>query len=236
MAVASTSSSVHPVPHRTTADRSDSTDNAARLQHASDFFEKHCRPTFPDVPSLTAAQVMSRQASGGERILFVDSRSPEEQSVSRIPGAVALQDVIASSCTTISGPGARGPTGSGKKTIAVVYCTIGGRSGEFLRDGGAAEIKRSFGEVEEVFNLELSLIGWTHAGGELEGPDLHATGRELEEKIVVKKVHAWGKLCVEMFPQEFEVVVDPKPGGPQARTMALWFSDLFVWARGLVWR
>ena len=78
-----------------------------------------------------------------------------------IPGAISRDDFDADRARY-----------AGSRIVA--YCTIGARSGEF-----AAEIQQQGWKVR---NLEGSILAWTHAGGELVGPD-----------GPTKKVHVYGR-------------------------------------------
>lgn len=101
---------------------------------------------FPEVPGLTTEQVQERLAEGA---VLVDARTAAEQAVSRIPGAVLLEEV-------------ERELEQYQDKALIVYCTIGARSGEQAREWRAAGLDAS--------NYEGSILAWTHAGGELVTP------------------------------------------------------------------
>lgn len=117
------------------------------------------RKDFPNVPGITAEELMQLQLVGD--VVLVDVREPEEQKVSMIPGAITLEAFEKA-------------RENYRDSHIVVYCTIGARSGRH-----AIEL------IEENFdarNLEGSILSWTHAGGGLVGPtgqptkDVHVYG------------------------------------------------------------
>ena len=103
-------------------------DRATRLKH-------------PDVPAVDpdAAKALIEQGA-----VWVDVRTPEERSVSRIPGAIDGEAVIAD-------PDAY------TDTILVAYCTVGVRSAAW------AAARRQ--EGLDVRNLSGSVMAWAEAGG-----------------------------------------------------------------------
>jgi len=100
---------------------------------------------FPTVKGITASQLQQLQRQGKKPIL-VDVRAPEEIAVSYIPGAISAAEFEANITDY-------------QDTIAIVYCTIGYRSGLYAQKLQQREI--------EVFNLEGSILAWSHAGGSL---------------------------------------------------------------------
>ena len=113
--------------------------------------EKMCgKVSLPGVPELTADEL--RELRSQEEIVLVDVRTPEEQVVSMIPGAITASEF-------------EGNRQSYQGATVVAYCTIGGRSGRFAKGLVDAGVK--------AFNLRGAILAWTHAGGELvdtEGP------------------------------------------------------------------
>jgi rhodanese-related sulfurtransferase len=103
---------------------------------------------FPDVPEISVARLRVLLDKG--EVVLVDARSEKEQAVSRIPGAISVRDFE------------RDVAAHEDETV-VTYCTIGGRSGKFAR----TLLERGF----EVYNLEGSILGWTHERGALVGED-----------------------------------------------------------------
>ena len=193
--------------------------NAERLETALDFYKKKC--VFSGVPSISAVELKDR-LDRGEQILIVDCRSAEEQSVSKIPGAIGLQDLESDAFSfssffpktpaKTSSPSVKEDDNEDKETkissflpgIAVCHCTGGFRSGEFISAGGLKKIQKRFPSVKRAFNLEASLVAWAHAGGSFEVP---ATGE------VTKRVHTWGSNFYGYFPTDYETVQEPAPSG-----------------------
>ena len=114
----------------------------------------------PAVPELTVDGL--RELQSQENVVLVDVRTPAEQVVSMIPGAITAGD-YESNRESYAG------------STVVTYCTIGGRSGRYANDLLAAGVK--------AYNLRGAILAWTHAGGELidtEGPTkrVHVHGRK----------------------------------------------------------
>ncbi len=109
------------------------------------------RSAFPDVPEVRVDQLDTLTDP-----VFVDIRTPEEQAVSMLPGALTEAQWQAQREQLAGRP-------------IVAYCTIGARSGEWVlarREEGIA-----------AHNLVGSILAWTHAGGALQTPDGLATKR-----------------------------------------------------------
>lgn len=115
-------------------------DNIARQERIESLYQGY-RESFPDVNEITAQGVLDLQ--NAEPTVLVDVRTPEEQAISMLPGAIT-QDAFEATRKLYA-----------DKTI-VTYCTIGARSGEF-----AEELRQ---EGLEVFNLKGSILSWTQAG------------------------------------------------------------------------
>lgn len=99
---------------------------------------------FPDVKTISAAALRERLPA--EDTVLVDVRSPAEQAVSTLPGALTPEEF----------EGQREELGD---CTVVAYCTVGARSSKYAR--------RMSRKGVPVLNLEGSLLAWTHAGGEL---------------------------------------------------------------------
>lgn len=186
-----------------------------RLQAGLQFFKEKC--IFSGVSSITASDLMSRlEHHGIGNILLIDCRSKEEQSVSRIPGALSVQDDIL-----------KAPRGGSVKGFlpetAVAYCTGGFRSGEFLATGGLAKIQQRFPSVKTALNLELSMAGWAHCGGLFDSP----------AGVPTKRVHTWGSNFHEFFPESYECVQEPVPSGAGRLRFLLCLSNFFDVLQGL---
>lgn len=124
----------------------------------SEMYETY-RQDFPGVSSVSPAEVQRLQQR--EDVVLVGVRTPDEWNVSRIPGAVTLDEF-------------NDDRSKYAESLVVAYCTIGARSGKF-----AAELQD---EGFEVRNLKGSILAWTHAGGELDGPE-----------GPTKRVHVYGR-------------------------------------------
>jgi rhodanese-related sulfurtransferase len=103
---------------------------------------------FPDVPDLSAEDLLERLGRGDD-VVLVDVRAPTERRVSTLPGAIDAATFLAD------------PTRFGGRPV-VAYCTLGGRSARWAR------VRRN--EGHDVRSLRGGVLAWTHAGGEL----LHA--------------------------------------------------------------
>ena len=115
--------------------------------------EKHQRVTamyadyrkdFPGIKEIDAEAAI--ELLSDPDVVFVDVRSPKEQAVSMIPGAITdtqFMDQL--------------DHYRGKRVIA--YCTISYRSGKL-----AAKLQK---KGISVTNLKEGLLGWVHAGGPL---------------------------------------------------------------------
>jgi rhodanese-related sulfurtransferase len=115
--------------------------------------------SFPRIADLTAEELQGRLAEGN--IVLVDVRSPEEQAVSMIDGAITSAEFEAD------------PDAYEGATV-VAYCTIGHRSGLYVQ-----ELQ---GRGWSALNLIGAILAWTHVGGPLvdgDGPTcaVHVWGR-----------------------------------------------------------
>ena len=102
------------------------------------------RASFAGIPELTVDELRALQAQ--ENVQLVDVRTPDEQVVSMIPGAITAHEFEAN-------------RKSYEGTTVVAYCTIGGRSGAYTG--------RLVAEGVNAFNLKGAILAWTHGGGEL---------------------------------------------------------------------
>ena len=115
---------------------------------------------FPQVKGITAAELQRLQQQG-KKLVLIDVRSPAEIAVSRIRGAVTAAEFESN-------------LEQYQDAVAIAYCTIGHRSGLYAQKLQQQGIN--------VFNLEGSLLAWTHAEGEL----VNAEG-------TTNKVHVFGR-------------------------------------------
>lgn len=116
---------------------------------------------FPDVRALDVEQLDKLQKDANP--VLVDVRTPEEQAVSMIPGAVSRQEFEAHPEKYADRP-------------VVTYCTIGYRSGLYAEE--LTEAGR------DAYNLAGSILAWAHAQREFVTPDgtptrrLHVYGKK----------------------------------------------------------
>lgn len=116
----------------------------AQKRERVDAVYQQAKGSFPGVPEITAGEVRGRQA-GGEELVLVDVRTPEEQAVSMISGAITVERFEAESAKH-------------KGATVVCYCTIGGRSGQHTQQLRARGV--------EAFNMPGAVLSWSHEGGE----------------------------------------------------------------------
>lgn len=115
-------------------------DRAMRLQH-------------PRVPTVDVAEARQLVEAGA---LWVDVRTPEERSVSRIPGALDAEAVEAAPA-------------SFHGQVLVAYCTIGVRSADWAAERRADGL--------DVRNLAGSVMSWARADEDFATPDGTPTRR-----------------------------------------------------------
>lgn len=115
---------------------------------------------FPNAPEITPEEAVALWRQG--RLLPIDVRTPAERAVSTLPGAVTEEAYR-------TDPG----LAAGKR--AVLYCTIGYRSG--------VRIETLAKQHLPVTNLTGGILGWLHAGGLL----VDAAGQP------TKRVHVYGR-------------------------------------------
>lgn len=118
-------------------------DEAGKCQQIEEKYQKS-RPLFSEVPEITAEQLLRRCEE--EDFVIVDARSPQEQAVSMLPGAITAEQFEADRETY-------------QGRAVVTYCTIGHRSGLLAQQLHAQGC--------DVSNLKGAILSWTHVGGEL---------------------------------------------------------------------
>jgi rhodanese-related sulfurtransferase len=114
---------------------------------------------FQEVEDISPTSAQSLYTRG--EAVFIDVRTPEEQIVSMLPGAVAEQD-LADDPSILQG-----------KT-AMAYCTIGYRSGLYAEDMSREGIR--------ILNVQGGILGWVFSGGKV----YHA-GRETRQVHVYEE-------------------------------------------------
>lgn len=115
---------------------------------------------FPEAVEIRPEEAMKRWQDDG--VVFIDARSEAERAVSTLPGAVSEQDYLAAPDRF-----------AGKQ--AVIYCTIGYRSGVLAQNLAAKGMAAA--------NLAAGIVGWLHAGGSL----VEASGAP------TRRVHVYGR-------------------------------------------
>lgn len=132
----------------------------AGLSHAahakispSQVIDQELRANFPDIASITAAELQTI-LSGEERPIILDVREPEEFAVSHIQGAVRIDpDAKLDDVLRVIGPDLKG-------RAIIVYCSVGVRStqlAERVHDG-----LKSRG-ASRIANLSEGVFGWHNA-------------------------------------------------------------------------
>lgn len=118
-------------------------DDAGKRARIAELYRGY-REKFPDVPGISPQELSGRLDDPD--LVLVDVREPEERAVSTLPGAISREELAE-----------RSDELAGRRIVT--YCTLGYRSGlvaESLREQGW-----------DATNLEGSILGWTHAGGDL---------------------------------------------------------------------
>ncbi len=100
------------------------------------------RKDFPEVEEMAPSEAMERWRK--DRVVFIDTRTPEEMAVSTLPGAVSETEYL------------KNPERFSGRT-PVAYCTISYRSGIFA--GKMAEKNR------RILNLRGGMLAWALEGG-----------------------------------------------------------------------
>jgi len=123
---------------------SDSPINRKRRRKAEKMYASY-RRSFRGIREMEAKEALRLQDQN--RVVFVDVRDPAEQVVSMLPGALTEAEYL------------KAPQRFRKK-IVLCYCTIGYRSGLFVKKYGS--------RYPNLYNLSGGLILWLHAGGTME--------------------------------------------------------------------
>jgi rhodanese-related sulfurtransferase len=146
---------IHALPdlEKNTAKENEKSDMVRRM------YEKD-KIEFQEVEDISPTSAQALYAKG--EVVFIDVRTPEEQIVSTLPGAVTEKD-LADNPSILQG-----------KT-AVAYCTIGYRSGLY-----AADMSR---EGIRILNIPGGILAWVFSGGKVyhagsETKRVHVYGEE----------------------------------------------------------
>lgn len=123
-------------------------------------FYMRYKKEFPDVQDVGPQEAMELVNTG--KVVFIDARKPDEQSVSRLPGAITVDDFFEN-------------LEKYNDFIKIGYSTIGYRSGILARGLYQNQIP--------IYNLRGGLLAWVHAGGKVyngsaESHRIHVYSRE----------------------------------------------------------
>jgi sodium/bile acid cotransporter 7 len=99
---------------------------------------------FPTVTDVSPQKAMTLMKTG--KVVFVDTRTPEEMAVSTLPGAISKEAFLKDQATY-------------HDSIIIGYCTISYRSGKFAEEMAARGVKMS--------NLTGGLLAWVLEGGKV---------------------------------------------------------------------
>jgi len=118
--------------------------NLRRQRKAKKMYNRY-RMNFPDIREIEAKLALRLQVNG--EAILIDVRSLDEQKISMLPGAITEADFM------------ENPLKFTEQTV-ICYCTIGYRSGLFVKQHGQ--------RFPQLRNLSGGLLLWLHAGGILE--------------------------------------------------------------------
>jgi rhodanese-related sulfurtransferase len=151
--------------HRQVVAMSVSVDSLNRKK-ALDEIVEGLNTKFSSVPHLSPKAVTDLQAAGTP-VIFIDTRSKEENDVSMIPGSFTIEEFESREQEFLS-----------KNTKIIAYCTVGYRSSQYVEKVRKRGI--------DVSNLQGSILAWTHEGLPLVTKD-KTTGQE----VPTNKVHVF---------------------------------------------
>jgi rhodanese-related sulfurtransferase len=135
-----------------------------------DSLYKKYKKDFPDVPEISVDELIKMQKDN--KVILVDERDKKEQKVSMIPHAIKSDDFNIDKYSEYT---------------VVVYCTIGSRSGHFVKDLPHKDIN--------AYNLKGGVLSWAHAGKSFVDEDGGET----------KRVHVYGSRW-DLLPKGYEAV------------------------------
>jgi rhodanese-related sulfurtransferase len=128
---------------------------------------------FPDIPDITVKELVDIQKA--EKVIIVDNRKSEEQKVSMIPGAITNETYL------------KNIDHYDDDNFVVIYCTIGSRSGFFIKELRKKKIN--------AYNLIGGVLAWAHEGNIF----LDSKGEE------TKQVHVYGSKW-DLLPYGYKAV------------------------------
>ena len=131
----------------------------------------HYARKFPEVQGISIQELQQLQKQ--EKVILVDVRTPQEMEVSMIMGAISQAEFERKHAKY-------------RNSTIVPYCTIGSRSGIY-----AEKLQK---QGFKVFNLEGSILSWSHAGGKL-----------VNDKGITNRIHTYGKQW-ELAAENYQAV------------------------------
>jgi len=146
-----------------------------RWMQSLDSASEHIKEEFKEVDHISTDTLASLLGSERKKVLLVDAREPDEYAVSRIPGAVNLQEpsAIAKAIAALKE----------SPSSIITYCSIGYRSAELAED-----LEDDDSIPIPVKNVLGSIFQWANEDRPLETPEGQPT----------TKVHpynkTWGRL------------------------------------------
>ncbi len=129
-----------------------------RWMRSLDSASEHIQKEFKGVDHISTDTLASLLDAHREKVLLIDAREPDEYAVSRIPGAINLQEpsAIARAIAALK----EAPSS------IITYCSIGYRSAEL-----AEEIEEDGSIPIPVKNVLGSIFQWANEDRPLETPD-----------------------------------------------------------------
>ncbi len=120
-------------------------DDERRREEIEAMYQDYKKRSFPEVIDVEPRLAMD--LARRSEVVIVDVRTPEEQQVSMIPGAVSEKQFLRD-------------LEQHKDRLVIGYCTISYRSGEFAR-----KLRAEHGIT--MYNLRGGLLAWVHDGGDI---------------------------------------------------------------------
>ncbi|CAB1081268.1 hypothetical protein D1AOALGA4SA_8924 [Olavius algarvensis Delta 1 endosymbiont] len=117
--------------------------DAAKIRKVENLYEGY-KTDFPSVLDLSARQAMDLMDD--QKAVFIDTRKPQEQRISMLPGAITEKEFLDNSK-------------SYEDHVKIAYCTISYRSGILVENLQAKGIP--------VYNLRGGILAWLHEGGKV---------------------------------------------------------------------
>lgn len=118
--------------------------DAAKRQKIMAMYRNYAQE-FPLIEGISVEELQRLQRQA-KNIVIVDVRSPKEQAISQIPGAITVEEF-------------ESDLKQYAQNTVIAYCTIGYRSGRYAEKWRQQGVK--------ILNLEGSLLAWSHIQGKL---------------------------------------------------------------------